>query len=181
MPRLFFILTIFLSVNLNAKDVYRNGQTSFNFPQSIAGIKVSGTKRFPDPRMGYALRYQFQNKLLITIVVYNGGVGKIKNGLNDPKLLQQMRNSTNAIHYAAKARKYRSVKATNEPSKWGPLFLSSSFSIIGANGATQKDYVLMRAQNNQFIKIRISNALKAPVDAKIKGFISELIKIIGAT
>jgi len=64
------------------------GESKPALPKQIGGLSYKDAKKFKDPALGVALTYQAE-KSVLTIFVYNGGVGDIPIGIDTGVALKQ--------------------------------------------------------------------------------------------
>ena len=131
---------------------------SIVFPDVEAWEKGDKTT-YPTAELGYSVPYQSETGGSVTIYVYNGGLGKIADGIDDQKVKNEIRKAEDDIKKYGDAGYYQDVKLIkSESAKLGgkngiarALYSLFNFKIRGAEVESE---IYLFGYKNNFIKIR---------------------------
>jgi hypothetical protein len=163
-----------------ADDAFFDTETGFVFPQTVAGFSFKEKRQYGDPRLGYGLNYMSEDRILITVIVYNLGIKDITDGINGPRVQQQMQKAREDVDRTVNDGYNRSVHLIDDVEGFSPLFLRASYNIAGRDGIQKRSHLFIRGQRQHFVKVRTTGPANRQLDAKIATFIDQLSTIIGS-
>ena len=125
----------------------------------VEGWEMSEKTVYPTPELGYSVAYDSELGGTVTIYVYNGGLKKIPDSIEDKILTSQMDQAKSDIKQYGKLGYYENVKEINNGTvmvgglsgKVKALHSSFNFTIKGRD--VDSEIYLFGYQNN-FVKIR---------------------------
>lgn len=143
------------------------------FPE-IDGWDKSEIRKYPMAELGYSVAYQSDEGGTVTIYVYNAGLSKISNDLNDKVIKDEIDRAKNEIIQVGKQGIYKNVKELKNDTvtlggtsgKTKALRSLFSFSIRGEEVDSE---IYLFSYENHFIKIRATRP-KAEDNAENKVF-----------
>ena len=136
----------------------KNTNKEIEFPE-IDGWEKGAIRKYPQAELGYSIAYQSSDGGVVSIYVYNGGLTKIPNGVNDPIIEDEIRRAKNEIFQVGKAGYYDNVKEVKndtitlggESGKVKALYSLFNFT---ARGQDMDSEIYLFGYQNNFIKIR---------------------------
>ncbi len=169
----FTIFTIFCSLFLmqsvalaqkNTPPATDDKNSEIEFPV-IEGWEKGDITVYPTPELGYSIVYQSREVGTMTIYVYNGGLKKIPNDINDKILKSQMEQAKGDIKQAGKLGYYEDVKEVKSETVTlggasGKIKALHSVFTFGIRGQTINSEIYLFGYQNNFIKIRASRPIQ---------------------
>ena len=135
---------------------------SIVFPE-VEGWEKGDVATYPTAELGYSVPYQSETGGIVTVYVYNGGLSRIADGIDDQNVKNEIKKAENDIKAYGEAGYYQNVK----------LIKSESVTLGGISGTTKSLYSLFSFKvrgaevdseiyifgyQNNFIKIRATRA-----------------------
>ncbi|MCB1025543.1 MAG: hypothetical protein KDB79_14195, partial [Acidobacteria bacterium] len=132
------------------------------FPE-VDGWEKGEITKYPTAELGYSIPYQSETGGIVTFYVYNGGLSKIANGIDDINVKNEIKKAEADVKAYGDAGYYQDVKLiTSKTVKLGgdsgttdALYTLLTFKVRGAE--VDSEIYLLGFQNN-FIKIRATRA-----------------------
>gem|GEM_PF-962350 len=131
---------------------HEDAGAGFVFRNSYSVYFFQEVHKYDNPRLGYSLIYASHPGTIITVYVYGDGMESIPDGITSPRVKKQLNSADKALTQSGQ---YLSVVEETRPDlSFG--FLQAFHLIKLKNGAEVKSYTLLRAQNQHFVKVRIT-------------------------
>lgn len=179
MRTLLFAVFLLISSSSLADDAFVDTEIGFVFPQTVAGFSFQNKRPYDDPRLGYGLNYWSEDRILITVIVYDLGVKDIPDGINGPHVQQQMKQAREDVDQAVNLGVYRSAHLIDDVEVFSPLFLRASYTIVRKDGVQRRSHLFIRGQHQHLVKVRATGPANRQIDAKIANFIHQRAKARG--
>lgn len=158
------VLTIVCVLLLSSTVVFAqsNSTKKIVFPE-VEGWEKGDIATYPTAELGYSIPYQSETGGIVTFYVYNAGLIKIADGIDDQNVKNEIKKAENDIKSYGEAGYYQNVK----------LVKSETVTLGGINGTTKALYSLFSFKvrgaevdseisifgyQNNFIKIRATRA-----------------------
>jgi hypothetical protein len=143
------------------KTVEPDDQTSdegITFPE-IEGWEKGGIRTYPNAALGYSVAYQSEEGGTITVYVYNGGLKKIPDDINDKILIDEIERAKNEIVQIGKMGVYENVKELKNDRVTlgganGKVKALRSLYYFKVRGNEVDSEIYLFSYKNNFIKIR---------------------------
>jgi hypothetical protein len=178
---LILALSLLIASPSMADDAVVDPNTGFVFPETVAGFKYQDRREYGDPRLGYGLDYWSKEGILITVIVYDLGLKDIADGIEDPRVRQQMKLAQEDVERAVSLGAYRAATPIDDSVKrFSPLLLQASYHLVRKDGAERRSYLFMRGQHRHFIKLRATCPTDWQLDTRISHFLEAFLTITGA-
>lgn len=178
MRRILFTLLLLIASSSWANDAFVDTKTGFVFPQRIAEFSFHDKRQYSDPSLGYGLNYWSEDGILITVIVYDLGLRDITDGIDGPRVQQQMTQAQEDINRAVTLGFYQSAHSIDDVQGFSPLFLRASYSVLRKDGVLRRTHLFLRGQYQHFVKVRATGPANRQLDTKIATFIDQLSTII---
>lgn len=138
-----------------------NEDLEIQFPV-VEGWEKGDTTVFPSPELGYSIGYKSEEGNIVTIYVYNGGLKKISDDINDKVVKSQMEKAKNEIKQAGKLGYYDKVKEVTSDTvmlggssgKLKTLHSQFTFTVREVDVISE---IYLFTHQNHFIKIRVTS------------------------
>lgn len=180
MRALLFAVVLLISSSSLADDAFVDTKTGFVFPQTVAGFSFKDKREYGDPGLGYGLNYWSKDGTLMTVIVYDLGIKGIEDGINGPRVQQQMRQAREDVDRAVDVGYYRAARLIDDVGVFSPLFLRASYDIVRNDGVQRRSHLFMRGQHEHFVKVRATGPADRQIDTTIANFLDQLLTIIGS-
>lgn len=136
--------------------------TSIVFPE-VDGWEKGDVAKYPTAELGYSVPYQSETGGTVTIYVYNSGLSKIADGIDDANVKNEMKKAVNDIKAYGDAGYYQDVKliASKTVKLGGAAGTTYAlYSLLGfkVRGAEVDSEIYLLGYQNNFIKIRATRA-----------------------
>lgn len=154
-----------------ADDAFVDTETGFVFPQTVAGFSFQDKGQYGDPRLGYGLNYRSEDGILITVIVYDLGLKDIADGIDGPRVQQQMKQARGDVDLNVNVGNYRSAHLIDDVEVFSPLFLRVSYNIVRKDGVQRRSHLFIRGQHQHFVKVRATGPTNRQIDVKIANFV----------
>lgn len=150
----------------------------------IENWEKSEISKYPTPELGYSVNYESDEAGRVTVYVYNNGLKKISNDLEDKTVKAEMKNAKDGIYQFEEAGYYQDVtELKNETVTLGGAAgkvksLHATFT-FKAGGKNLTSEVYLFVYQNNFIKLRATRPLTLKDDSKgaMTTLLSELDKV----
>lgn len=170
----------FLCNSVFADSAYVDRNTNFSFPTSIASYTFSDKREYGDARLGYGLNYRSNDGDLITVIVYNLGIGNIQNGIDGSSVVSQYRQAQDDVIQAVKDGHYKSATEIPSLPSFSSSFLKISYNIMRKNGSSTRSHLFLRGQEGYFLKVRATGSSAENFDEKVVKFLEQLLIIVSS-
>ena len=168
-----------VALSSSTNDPFVDTETGFVFPHAIAEFSFHNKSQYGDG-LGYELNYRSEDGILITVIVYDLGEQDIKDGINDPRVQQQMKQALDDVNRAVDLGVYRSAYLICDVKVLPPLFLRASYNIVRKDGVETRNHLFIRGQHQHFVEIRATGPPNRQIDEKIANFMDQLLMEIGS-
>jgi hypothetical protein len=150
------------------------------FP-NVEGWEKGDVTTYPSAELGYSVPYQSETGGIVTFYVYNGGLGKIADGIDDENVKNEAKKAENDIKAYGDAGYYQDVKLVRTDSialggTTKALYSLFSFKVRGADVDSE---IYLFGYQNSFIKIRATRAKgkNGANNAEVNKLLAEVSKI----
>ena len=145
---------------------YVDEDLGLTFPRTLGGLTFANQSQFPQPGLGYAVRYSDGELTKFDVYVYDGDLESIPDGHTDDVIRQQVAETGNLIKYMASKGYYSDVRSSGEgvfpedPSEGQPAFRFNQFTFMKNAAPRSTDTGLrvsetyVRGFRNHFLKVR---------------------------
>jgi hypothetical protein len=150
----------------------------------VEGWEKGDVATYPSAELGYSVPYQSETAGIVTVYVYNGGLSKIADGIEDANVKAEIRKAESDIKAYGEAGYYQDVK----------LIKSDTANLGGSGGSTKALYALfsfkvrgaevdseiyLLGYHNNFVKIRTTRqkGKNGPDNSEVKRLLEELGKM----
>jgi hypothetical protein len=147
--------------------------TALNVPfPEVKGWALSPQRPLPPESGGYTVAYNSEERVAVTIYVYNHGHKSIPNDLSAAVVQKEMAGAKDALQQARQMGIYKEVKeeasgeSTLGAQKDGPKMLYARFRIQIRDQETVSEIYVLPYQNH-FVKLRITRPVNAPAAVAI--------------
>jgi hypothetical protein len=123
---LFLMSSVALAQGNSAKN------SKIIFPE-VEGWEMGDVTTYPTAELGYSVPYQSEDGGTVTVYVYNGGLKKIADGIDDKNVKSQIKQAENDIKTYGDAGYYDDVK----------LIKNETVTLGGSSGTTKALYSLL--------------------------------------
>ncbi len=132
--------------------VHEDSKAAFVFKNAYSGFFFQGLNNYDNPKLGYSLSYASVPGTSITIYVYDNGIESIPDGTTSQLVIEQLNTANQSLTQSGR---YLSVVEEARPDL-SSRFLQTFHMIKLKNGVEIRSYTLLRAQNQRFVKIRVT-------------------------
>lgn len=152
----------------SARAVFVDSKIGIAFPQSLGGMEFGEHHPFPNPGLGYSLRYQGDGSIRCDLYVYDHGLKDVPNGYRDPIFVGEVASAENGIRHYEELGQYLDVKKLSQgiypddQQRRTIRFQTSRFQFRQAAGPNvsftglQNSEIYVCGFKGHFIKVRIS-------------------------
>lgn len=139
------------------------GQNSAIVFPVVEGWEQGDKATYPSAELGYSIPYQSETGGIVTVYVYNGGLTKIPDGIDDSSVKNEIKKAENDIKAYGEAGYYQDVKLIKSETvtlggTGGSLKALYSLFSFKVRGAAVDSEIYLFGYKDQFIKIRATRA-----------------------
>lgn len=189
------VFTAYIAISVAScpgQEPYKDTALDVTFPAKIGTLELRSREKYPQPELGYSLRYDDADLFKVDIYVYDKKLSDIGNGVESKRVKQEFESLIGVFELMEKAGKYKDVrqlgKGTSSFPKGSLQFLWSrcQYRQVPEEGVTYTGLRIsetyLSAKAGLFIKVRLTvkeEDFKSRQN-EITGFMKELASILGA-
>ena len=146
---------------------YRDPDTGFAFPETLAGFAFQDRTEFPTDDAGYSVTYRHETPIVADVYIYDGGRSAIADGHDSGPVLEEYKQAMDGVFDAARMGRYANVtvkRATVFPptevkdvgGRWQSTLFSYDLTPEEGRRVPVMSEVYVRASRDRFVKVRMT-------------------------
>ena len=159
-------------------------------PEEIGSLKFIDRTDYDQPRMGYSLRYEADQKVKADVFAYDDGLKGLKDGVESPEAKQTLANALAAMKHYEKEGRYREVKELKSGVRefkgmktrflWSRCSLKREEEKGGGDWRTHISDTYLLVSKGRFVKIRLTvkEADLKEMEKDIDAFVEEVARAV---